>query len=263
MPEGPRQVPKPTLDTLASQWDQIAKIRHEQISSGNDLSHSLVLKPAVLELLGDLNGKRVLDVGCGTGEFTQEVALLAQEVVGIDVSRESVRIAARIADASNVDYRATSVEAYAAEREGTQFDVVLASMTLMTVPDLPAAVAGMASVLNPRGLLVASITHPWFWPSYWGYAAEPWFNYREELPIEATFDISRESTGRKTVHFHRPLDAYVNELWRHGFVLERMLEPWPSAEAMAAYPIPWKYPRFLVFSGRLSHLRSPSSAQRR
>jgi hypothetical protein len=58
-------------------------------------------------------------------------------------------------------------------------------MTLMTAPDLRAFAKALATLLQARGRFVAILTHPCFWPRYWGYEEEPWFHYEREIFIEA------------------------------------------------------------------------------
>ena len=49
------------------------------------------------------------------------------------------------------------------------------------------------------------ITHPFFWPKYWGYESEEWYKYNEEIFIENEFSISFEKEMGKTTYIHRPL----------------------------------------------------------
>src|SRR5947209_17433194 len=78
---------------IAAEWDAAADRRHEQIESRRDLSFWHVLSPAILELLQGCDTKRLVDIGCGTGELTQQVARVARDVLGLDVSARSVQIA--------------------------------------------------------------------------------------------------------------------------------------------------------------------------
>src|SRR5690349_3354097 len=73
---------------FASTWAKLMR-------SGRNLAHTYLEKPAMMAQLPALRGKAVLCLGCGTGEECAELlALGAKRVVGIDVSREAVRLAA-------------------------------------------------------------------------------------------------------------------------------------------------------------------------
>lgn len=118
-------------------------------------------------------------------------------------------------------------------------------MTLMTVPDLRGFAKSLATLLQTGARFVATLTHPWFWPRYWGYEQEPWFRYEMETFVEAPFVISRCRTDIRTTHIHRPLARYVNVFAEEGFQLNALVEPMPAAEIQALYPAPWQFPRFM------------------
>src|SRR5262249_21327154 len=153
----------------------------------------------------------VLDAGCGTGFLAERLAERACEVLAVDVSTKSIAIAKTTHAAPNLRYEATSIEGLAS-RAPALFTLVVANMTLMTAPNLRSFVNGVSRLLQPGGHLVFTITHPWFWPLYWNYADEDWFDYRRELAIEAPLEISLERQGPVTTHYHRPIAMYVTEL---------------------------------------------------
>ena len=248
-----RPVSDKSLEDVAKEWDQIAHTRHMQISTGRDLSFNYVLKPTVLELLQGCNLKRVLDLGSGTGELTRELAKVSSEVVGVDFSSRSTEIARKVCSkAGNVSFYPNSVEVFASHWAGPQFTTIVANMTLMDCLNLDSLVEAAAKLVAPGGCLVATITHPWFWPYYWGYAEAKWFNYHQEIFIEAPFRISAEATDYVTTHVHRPLTAYMKSLTQAGFLVDRILEPFPSEKVQDLYPKLWEFPRFLAFRASLA-----------
>ena len=243
-----RPVSDKSLEDVAKEWDQIAHTRHMQISTGRDLSFNYVLKPTVLELLQGCNLKRVLDLGSGTGELTRELAKVSSEVVGVDFSWRSTEIARKVCSkAGNVSFYPNSVEVFASHWAGPQFTTIVANMTLMDCLNLDSLVEAAARLVAPEGCLIATITHPWFWPYYWGYANADWFCYKQEIVLEAPFQISAETMSHMTTHVHRPLSMYQNSLARAGFLIDQILEPYPDEEIHSLYPEKWRFPRFLAF----------------
>jgi hypothetical protein len=115
----------------------------------------------------------------------------------------------------------------------------------MTAPDLRGFAKALAVLLQARARFIATLTHPCFWPRYWGYESEPWFCYERETFIEAPFVISKRRTEVRTTHIHRPLQQYVNVFAEEGFRLDALAEPIPEPEVQALYPKPWDFPRFL------------------
>jgi 2-polyprenyl-6-hydroxyphenyl methylase/3-demethylubiquinone-9 3-methyltransferase len=107
---------------------------------------------------GPLDGLSLLDVGCGGGLLCEPMARLGAATVGIDPSATNVEVARLHAAQSGleIDYRATTAEALAAEDES--FDVVLAMEVVEHVADIDGFITACAALLKPGGLLfVATI----------------------------------------------------------------------------------------------------------
>lgn len=106
-----------------------------------------------IEGLRPLNGLRVVDVGCGGGILADAMARRGAEVLGIDLSEESLQVAqlhALEAQTPNVSYRAVAAETLAAEAAAS-FDVVTCLEMLEHVPDPAAIVAACGTLVKPGG----------------------------------------------------------------------------------------------------------------
>ena len=100
-----------------------------------------------------LDGKRVLDIGCGGGILSDSMARQGAEVLGIDLSGKALRVAqlhALEAGTTNVAYREVSAEALATEQPGS-FDVVTCMEMLEHVPDPASIVRSCAALAKPGG----------------------------------------------------------------------------------------------------------------
>jgi 2-polyprenyl-6-hydroxyphenyl methylase / 3-demethylubiquinone-9 3-methyltransferase len=103
--------------------------------------------------LAALNGKRVLDVGCGGGILADAMARKGAHVLGVDLASKSLKVAqlhALEAQTPNVSYREISAEELALEQPDS-FDIVTCMEMLEHVPDPQSIVAACASLVKPGG----------------------------------------------------------------------------------------------------------------
>ena len=111
-----------------------------------------------IENLVSLQGKRVLDVGCGGGILADSMARKGADVLGIDLATKALKVAqlhAIEAKTTGVRYQETSAEALAAEQPGT-FDVVMCMEMLEHVPDPASVVKACAALVKPGGYVFFS-----------------------------------------------------------------------------------------------------------
>ncbi|MGE5469402.1 MAG: bifunctional 2-polyprenyl-6-hydroxyphenol methylase/3-demethylubiquinol 3-O-methyltransferase UbiG [Bacteroidota bacterium] len=99
-----------------------------------------------------LNGKRVLDVGCGGGLLSEGMAALGAEVTGIDLSEKPLAVAKLhlLESGRKVDYRKIAVEQLADETPGA-FDAVTCLEMLEHVPNPSSVVSACARLVKPGG----------------------------------------------------------------------------------------------------------------
>lgn len=186
---------------------------------------------SLLRAIGDVDGQRILDLGCGQGRVARHlVESGASEVVGVELSQEML---ARASESSDVTYHhadATTTEWW----DGTPFDGVVSSMALMDIDDLAGAVRTAATTLRPGGWFAWSINHPAFagiehvrsnWPTDGSYFDEGLW-YTDGTGVR----------GRVGAN-HRTLSTYFTIHVDAGFVLERIDEPpWQVSPDHPALP---------------------------
>jgi ubiquinone/menaquinone biosynthesis C-methylase UbiE len=140
-------------------------------------------------------GMRLLDVGCGPGTITLDLArrLAPGEVVGLDTAAQVVSEAARTANQEptpNVSFVVGDV--YALEHADASFDVVHAHQVLQHLTDPVAALVEMRRVLRPNGLLAVRDSD---------YGAFTWF------PLDPRLDRWLELYHQVTFHNRAEADA--------------------------------------------------------
>ena len=133
-------------------WDAFATtVKVEPVQAGPMDSYTR----ARLRLLGDVRGKRVLDLGCGVGHFSALLALRGAHVAAVDISERCVQITRERARASGVGHRvATQVmSAYALAFPDASFDLVHGQDILHHL-DVGQAGHAIRRVLRPGGRAV-------------------------------------------------------------------------------------------------------------
>ena len=105
-----------------------------------------------IDSIAKLNGKRVVDVGCGGGILSESMSVRGAEVTGIDLGEKALKVAQlhKLESGAKVDYRLVAVEALAQEQPES-YDVVTCMEMLEHVPDPEAVVAACARLVKPGG----------------------------------------------------------------------------------------------------------------
>ena len=147
-----------------------------------------------------------IDVGCGTGFLSSKIATIADECWGIDSSKESIKLASRKYKKDNLHFVCSSIKEY---KSDISFDACIANMVFMDDPEWTDSLNNIIKLLTPDGKLLMTITHPCFWPQYWGYQDENWFNYLEEIFIQGLFSITLKKNWNNDPHSPPLIEIYL------------------------------------------------------
>jgi SAM-dependent methyltransferase len=232
-------------EEVARYWDQNADLWTDQVRKGWDTYREYFNNPAFLSFIGDLDGKRVLDAGCGEGYNTRIMARRGAQIVGIDLSSKLIQYAQREErrDPLGIRYEVGSfcdLSLFAP----SSFDLVVSFMALMDSPDYERAAQEILRVLRETGELAFSITHPCFITKGLGWTDEE-ENDLTRLTVSGYFDdrhrvdrwrFSKSPADENAEPFAVPtfpriISDYLNVLIDAGFILRQIAEPRPSEEA--------------------------------
>ena len=204
--------PRPSNE-VASAYDRWATSYDADKNTTRDLD-AFVMRRVPLAL----EGRDVLELGCGTGKNTSFLAEHAKSVLAMDFSEGMIARAHERLATSNVKFLRHDV------RElwpvaAASVDVVVANLILEHVHDLAPVYFEAARVLRPGGQLFICELHP----------------YRQLLGVQAHFtDAATGESVRVTAHVHT-VSEYVNGGIESGFQL-RSLTEWTEEEALADAP---------------------------
>jgi ubiquinone/menaquinone biosynthesis C-methylase UbiE len=224
----------------AAAYDQFAAA----YAADNDANafNALYERPAMLALLGDVDGKRVLDAGCGAGALAEALLARGALVTGLEISEGMAELARmRLGDRATVHVGdlARPLAVFAA----ASFDLVAASLVLHYLERWEPTLREFARVLVPGGAVALSTHHP---TMDWRLAGGGYFETRR---ITETW---RKGGQPATVTFwRRPLTAMVAAFRASGFVVEDVVEPMPVDACAERFPDDYATlttaPRFLFF----------------
>jgi len=139
-----------------AELDKFSQLAHRWWDINSEFKPLHDINPLRLEwvsrLAGGLQGKRVVDVGCGGGILSESMALAGAQVTGIDLAEKPLKVAKlhQLESGVQVDYRLVAAEDLAAA-EPESFDVVTCMEMLEHVPDPVSVMTACARMVKPDG----------------------------------------------------------------------------------------------------------------
>jgi SAM-dependent methyltransferase len=213
-------------------WSDFQPTMVAAVGEEGDAARRYVLNPVLFELFGELAGKAVLDAGCGTGYLARMCAKRGAYVTGIEPAPALYAYCVEREQAEPLGIRYIQADLSNRLPLTTSFDLVVANMVLMDIPDYQPAIRHCIAALKPGGQFVFSLVHPCFdevprSDVLQGYRAKGYIRIEEYfqefvIPQQVGYSI------------HRPLSAYLNLVIAAGCSIQRVVEPTLTAEGVAA-----------------------------
>ncbi|MFJ7826623.1 class I SAM-dependent methyltransferase [Psychrobacillus sp. NPDC096623] len=190
--------------------------------------NDFVEQPAIKSAISSLNGKNILDLGCGTGEFAKYcVENGATKVVGIDISKNMIEHANKENKHEKIDYICTSIEDL--ELQNQKFDLIISSLAVHYIADYSAIIEKVTSLLNKNGEYIFSTEHPIVTARK---EMNNWIDDKEGNRLHWALDNYQEEGEREqhwyidgVIKYHRTISTLINTLINNGLVLEKIIEP--------------------------------------
>lgn len=225
MPTSPESSAGAADAAVENDYDSFA----EAYTAENETSliNAYYARPAVLDLAGDVAGRRILDAGCGSGTVSSELRDRGAIVSGFDRSTKMVELA-RLRLGADANLQVADI-AGPLPYPDSAFDDVIAALVLHYLEDWSAPLAELRRVLRPGGRLIVVVNHPIIFKL--AYREGDYFGI-SKWSDEYTFN------GQKAVltYWHRPLHAMTDAFTAAGFRTAVISEPHPAPEARELFP---------------------------
>jgi len=192
-------------------------------------------------------GERTLEVGCGEGRVSRDLAARGHHVFAVDTSQTLIQLA-HDTDASIAYVRC---DAAALPFQGESFDLIVFYNSLMDFDDMDASVAEAGRVLRPGGAFCAAITHPLQDAGRFASrnAGAPFVIEGAYLGDRRVVDAELERDG---LHMHfkgwaYPLEAYARAMENAGLMIQALREPAMDSASPSIDPSVERWRRIPVF----------------
>lgn len=225
-------------------WDETAKYYQKETKIPTYSAHYGPQSPDEneLKLLGNVKGKRILELGCGGGQCSIAFAKKGAKCIGIDISQEQLKFAEGLARKNKVkvNFIKGSFQNLSKIKSHSQ-DIVFSSFALQYAPNLDRVFKETYRVLKKNGIFVFSLDHPFYDTlSHKTFKIEySYYKTGKSIEIETWPD----GTKHKFVMYRRKVSDIYKGLVKARFLVEKIIEP------LKIYKDPWEnkyYPKKLV-----------------
>lgn len=189
-----------------------------------------------LHLFGPITGKKILDIGCGSGHSLQYMGNGgAQELWGVDLSTKQIETAKKLLHSQ--ESKVTLFESPMEENPGLPleyFDIVYSIYALGWTVDLQKTLSHIHSYLKPGGIFIFSWEHP----------IHDRLTYENSsFTLQKSYNIEgpeyNEAWHSNVVIHHRKLSTYINTLIEANFIIEKVIDDVVLPATITEDPSKW------------------------
>ncbi len=217
------------------------------------LLHPFVVFPALLNALGNVKNKKILDLGCGSGDFSQLLAERGANVVGVDASEKWIDLCKKEhANVKNLNFFVADGSDLK-QLEDNTFDFVVMNMVLLNVPTINKVKKIFKEVsrvlkksgqliftdLNPLGLMIEKTLceSKTYLPEFSYFKDGSKFKPKVKLTDGSEIEF---------VNIHWTLETYTRCLSNAKMYIYRIIEPQPIKE-VPSFLKDYKIPEHIIF----------------
>lgn len=179
-------------------------------------------RPNTLQLIGNVEGKRILDAACGPGKYAEIFISEGATVTGFDISPRMVELAKKRNKGAG-HFFVHDLADTLPELEDQSFDIIVCALAMHYIQDWNATIQEFHRLLKVYGSLVLSIEHPFYEFNY--------FKSTQYFETEAVKCYWKNFSGKVEMNsYRRPLESCLKPLTDNGFYIDSLVEPKPLKE---------------------------------
>ena len=222
-------------------WDEMSESYQAESLISLDDVHYAPLCPGELELgiIGDARGKRTLELACGAAQNSIALAKWGADATALDFSPMQLARARTL-----IAQEGVTVNLLQADMErlcmfaDSCFDLVISCFGLEFLPDPSVCLSECFRVLKAGGLFVLGTVHPLTAFDWDADENALWVTDYFSPPVEV-WEEPTTSASQQGLTFFRGFQEVFDMLTDAGFRVERVVEPAPSADSLAAHESPY------------------------
>lgn len=260
-PPAPRAGPVPPRPT-PTDWSAAAQWYDSLVGDDGSEYHREVVLPGTMKLLGDVGGKKILDVACGQGVLARQLQFHGADVTAFDAADGLIAAARqRQVEAADGGMPPTNLIRYfvadATQITGLEegaYDAAACLLAIQNIHPPQAVFTSVARALKPGAAFVVVMMHPAFRSpkaTHWGWVSDPtgggggvqfrrvdkYLTPRKEPILTHPGKAAHGAEGGEgyTWTFHRPLGDYIKFARNAGLMVDA-LEEWISHKVSDSGP---------------------------
>jgi SAM-dependent methyltransferase len=229
------------MESITNPWDEYADEYAQWLArreppkiAGNGILARM------LELMGELDGRDVLDAGCGEGLLARILAARGARVSGIDLSPRLIEMARTQDPHGAIDYRVADLSTPLPELEG-RFDLIGSYLVLNDVREYRGFASTLASLARPGARIVLAFNNPYS-SVVRGHIADYFACGTQGLYA----GMARQ--GVKARYYHRTMEQYLDAFLDAGLRLVKLVDVLDVFGLEYLLPEHCRFPRFMILA---------------
>lgn len=236
-------------DENANFWDRTEK----------NIQSDFLCRPYVFNMIGDVKGKYLIDVGCGEGYVSRNMAKFGARVVGVEKEASMVELAVNREKKDNFGINYYQGDTRDLKNFYDKFDIALSVLVYghLDSNDMGIAVKETYRSLKDEGTFILAVPHPFkyifkpsktVWIEFDDSNSDYWKeknNIRLRTGDGRSFDIEA---------YNHTVGDYMNALLKNGFCIQEICEPKATKKDLETFPEMWgeedRIPFYLIIKAK-------------